>query len=163
MTPPSHSALGQLTLPARTRTFDEEFVALFNAHYRHIYRYLDRLSNDSDGAEDLAQETFVRLYRRGSIPDEPSAWLITVGMNLLRNMKSSARRRTELLVLNPGTHGHSESSASSDDGALGSETRDRVRRAVDTMNDREKNLLTLYMQITSCSSHAESRSGGNGR
>jgi RNA polymerase sigma-70 factor (ECF subfamily) len=143
MTPTADSALRSLPLAARSRSFDEEFVALFKEHYQRIYRYLDRMSNDSDAAEDLAQETFVRLYRRGSMPNEPGAWLISVGMNLLRNMKSSTRRRTELLTSNLGAYGHAAAPAPSDASALESEARVRVRRAADAMSDREKSLLLL--------------------
>ncbi len=142
MTSLPDSAVRFLAWPARSRSFEEEFVALFKGQYQRIYRYLDRMSNDPDAAEDLAQETFVRLYRRGSMPEEPGAWLISVGMNLLRNMKSSSRRRAELLLSNPGEHGHS-TSASSDADALVSETQERVRLAVDGMTERERSLLLL--------------------
>lgn len=143
MTLSPDSALSPLTFPAKSRLFDEEFALLFRAQYHRIYRYLDRKSNDPDAADDLAQETFVRLYKRGSMPEEPGAWLISVGMNLLRNMKSSSRRRAELLMSNPGEHGHAGASASSDERALDAEVRARVRRSVDAMSDREKSLLLL--------------------
>src|SRR5688572_18862169 len=65
--------------------FDTEFATQFDAEYRRLFRYLDRLSGDPDVAADLAQETFVRLYQRGSLPDRPAAWLLTVAMNLFRN------------------------------------------------------------------------------
>ncbi len=143
MTLSADSALPSVTHPGRTLSFDEEFAALFKGQYQRVYRYLDRMSNDPDAAEDLAQETFVRLYRRGSMPDEPGAWLISVGMNLLRNMKSSTRRRAELLLSSPGEHGHSSPSASSDAGTLVSEAQDRVRRAVHAMSDRDRSLLLL--------------------
>ncbi|MEO5579935.1 MAG: sigma-70 family RNA polymerase sigma factor [Gemmatimonadaceae bacterium] len=130
-------------MPAKTRSFDEDFALLFKEQYGRIYRYLDRMSNDPDAAEDLAQETFVRLYRRGSMPDQPSAWLVSVGMNLLRNLASSTRRRSEILVANPGGHGHSAAVESTDAGALASETHARVRWTVDALTDREKDLLLL--------------------
>lgn len=124
----------------RTRSFDDEFAALFKSQYQRIYRILDRMSGDPDAAEDLAQETFVRLYRRQSLPDEPSAWLVTVGMNLLRNQSSSSRRHAELLV---SKGGDSDEQASPDEAAVVDETRTRVRRAVDRMSERERSLLLL--------------------
>ncbi len=135
--------LPSISVGRRARSFDEEFAALFKAQYQRIYRYLDRMSGDPDAAEDLAQDTFVRLYRRGSMPDEPSAWLISVGLNLLRNMSSSARRRAKLLESNPGEHGHSTGPASADEMAQARETQARVRRAVDGMSDRDRSLLLL--------------------
>lgn len=55
------------------------------AHFAGIRRLADRLSGDPQTADDLAQEAFVRLYRRGSMPDAPGAWLATVALNLFRN------------------------------------------------------------------------------
>jgi DNA-directed RNA polymerase specialized sigma24 family protein len=49
-------------------------VEQFEQHYRRLYRYLDRLTGDPEQAADLAQETFVRLYQRGSMPDDTAAW-----------------------------------------------------------------------------------------
>jgi RNA polymerase sigma-70 factor (ECF subfamily) len=140
--PPPDTALGSLTLRSITRPFDQEFIILFKSQYHRIYRYLDRVLDDADAAEDLAQETFVRLYRRGSMPDDPNAWLISVSMNLLRNMKSSSRRRTELLKSHPVSV-QAAMPVSADSDVLASEERLRVRRAVDAMNDRERSLLLL--------------------
>jgi len=143
MIPSLSSAIDTRRASAAVRSFDEEFVLLFKSNYQRIYRYLDRVSNDPDAAEDLAQETFVRLYRRGSMPDDPAAWLISVGMNLLRNMMSSSRRRSELLAANPDAHGQSAGSPASDAGALGAEARLRVRQTVDRMTERDRTLLLL--------------------
>ncbi|MFI5249546.1 MAG: RNA polymerase sigma factor, partial [Gemmatimonadales bacterium] len=60
-------------------------AALFHARYQSLFRYLDRLTGDPDLAKDLAQETFVRLYRRGTMPEDPRAWLTTVATNLFRD------------------------------------------------------------------------------
>ncbi|MGH7567875.1 MAG: sigma factor, partial [Gemmatimonadales bacterium] len=70
----------------------------FHVHFHRLYRYLDRLSGDPDLAADLAQEAFVKLYRRGALPVAPAAWLITVGLNLLRNARSTRSRRRRLLT-----------------------------------------------------------------
>ena len=81
-------------MPDVTPSFHDGFVDLFNAHFQRIYRVLDRLSGDAELASDLAQEAFIRLYRRGSLPDAPEAWLISVAMNLFRNERSSRTRRS---------------------------------------------------------------------
>ena len=61
-----------------TPSFEETFVRLFRAHHARLFRYLQRLSGDPELAADLTQESFVRLYRRGAMPDTPEAWLISV-------------------------------------------------------------------------------------
>ena len=62
-----------------TPPFPERFVALFEAEFPRLFRYLDRLSGEPELAADLAQEAFVRLHRPGAMPDRPQLWLITVG------------------------------------------------------------------------------------
>ena len=79
--------------------FEAQFVALFEAHHHRLLRVLDRLSGDADVASDLAQEAFVRLYRRGAVPETPGAWLISVAMNLFRNARSSRSRHLRLLTV----------------------------------------------------------------
>ena len=74
------------------------FVATFDAHFPRVHRYLNRLSGDPDLASELAQDVFVRLYERGELPDDASAWLFTVATNLFRNAKSKRARRFRLLV-----------------------------------------------------------------
>jgi RNA polymerase sigma-70 factor (ECF subfamily) len=81
-----------------TTSFHDRFVELFGVHFPRLYRYLDRLSGDPDLAADVAQEAFVRLYRRGSLPDAPTAWLITVAMNLVRNAHATRSTRRAIWV-----------------------------------------------------------------
>jgi RNA polymerase sigma factor (sigma-70 family) len=123
------------------QSFHDCFVGLFDRHFHRLYRYLDRLCGDPDLAADLAQDTFVRLHRRGSPPDRPEAWLITVATNLLRNARSTearrarltSRRAQELLGDPPGW-----SEPVTDD-----ESRQRVRAALDQLPERERRLLLL--------------------
>ncbi|MEO8575845.1 MAG: sigma-70 family RNA polymerase sigma factor [Gemmatimonadales bacterium] len=143
MTLQQNSVVQSRRVAERAQSFDDEFAALFKVQYPRIYRYLDRMSGDPDAAEDLAQETFVRLYQRRSMPDEPSAWLISVGLNLLRNMASSTRRRIELLESNRSEHDSSTGFESAEDATQTHETQARVRRAIDSMDERDKSLLLL--------------------
>ena len=123
--------------------FHDLFVGLFNAHFERLYRYLDRLSGDSDLAADLAQEAFIKLYRRGSLPDSPEAWLISVAMNLFRNASSSRSRRSRLLTVARAEGVHSEPGPSPEAAAIDAESRRRVRSAIERMPPREKRLLLL--------------------
>lgn len=134
---------GTRALTASTPSFHDQFVALFRAHYGRLYRYLDRLSGEPDLAADLAQEAFMRLYQRGSLPDSPDAWLISVAMNLLRNTKTTERRRRELLTLSRGEAAHSDPGPGPDEAASSDETRRQVRAAIDRMPERERQMLLL--------------------
>ena len=44
-------------------------MELFHSHFHRLVRYLDRLSGDPELASDLAQVAFVKLHRRGALPD----------------------------------------------------------------------------------------------
>lgn len=135
-----------LALPAIGASFHDAFVELFDAHYLRMYRVLDRLSGEPDLAADLAQEAFIRLYRRGALPDAPEAWLISVAMNLLRNERSTRSRRGRLLGLVHGEFAHADPSPAPDEAALAEESRQRVRAAIDRLPDRERRILLLQAE-----------------
>jgi RNA polymerase sigma factor (sigma-70 family) len=74
------------------RSFDD----LFLEHWSSIYRLLVRMVGDPAEAEDLALETFFRLYRHPLKAGEgynPGGWLYRVATNLaLRSIRSFRRR-----------------------------------------------------------------------
>ena len=81
--------------PSRDST-SSPFEAMFLEHWAHVYRLLYRLVGDPAEAEDLALETFVRLYQKGPRPDDqfnPGGWLHKVATNLgLQSIRSWKRR-----------------------------------------------------------------------
>jgi len=123
--------------------FHDRFVTLFDVHFERLFRYLDRLSGEPDLAADLAQEAFVRLYRRGAMPDSPTAWLVSVSMNLFRNARSKRGRRTGLLTVARGEAAHSDPPPSGEDEAAAEATRRRVRATMDRIPERDRHLLLL--------------------
>ena len=125
-----------------TRTFTDLLKEVHDAHYTSLFRYFDRLSGDPDLAADVVQEAFVRLYRRGSLPDRPDRWLVTVALNLFRNERSTARRRGVLRL----EHGADLSPAGQPtpvDSVEDLEQQARVRAALDGLSRRERELLLL--------------------
>jgi RNA polymerase sigma-70 factor (ECF subfamily) len=116
---------------------------LFSVHFPKLFRVLDRLSGDPDLAADLAQETFVRLYRRGALPESPASWLITVAMNLYRNAASKQTRRLRLLTRHRSAESLSDPEPSPDRSVSASEARARVRAALGSLPEREQRLLLL--------------------
>jgi RNA polymerase sigma-70 factor, ECF subfamily len=117
--------------------------ALFQSHFHRLVRYLDRLSGDPELASDLAQETFVKLHRRGTLPDRPEAWLITVAMNLFRNASSTAARRRRLLTVARVEEKLGDPLPAPDRLVEGTDERERVRAAIDQLGERERQLLLL--------------------
>jgi len=118
-------------------------VELFDAHFKRIYRYLNRLSGDPDLAADVAQEAFIKLYQRGSLPDTPEAWLISVAMNLLRNATSTNSRRLRLLTPARGENVLSDPPPAPDRALETDDSRRRVRLALDRLPERERRMLLL--------------------
>jgi RNA polymerase sigma-70 factor, ECF subfamily len=70
---------------AGSMTLNERVHALFDQLHVPVFRYLLRKTRDSGRAEDLTQETFLRLVRHlreNRALDNPKAWLFTVANNL---------------------------------------------------------------------------------
>jgi RNA polymerase sigma factor (sigma-70 family) len=121
--------------------FDHAFEQLFDNEFARVFRYLDRLSGEPDLAADLAQEAFIRLYQRGSMPERPIPWLVTVAMNLFRNVRNSQARRARLLA------GARVEMTLADPPGLPDQDAEndsvRVRKALNALTERERELLLL--------------------
>jgi RNA polymerase sigma-70 factor (ECF subfamily) len=130
------------TLKRMTRTFPDLLEEVHDAHYASLFRYFDRLSGDPDLAADIVQEAFVRLYRRGSLPDMPDRWLVTVALNLFRNERSTERRRTVLRLEREEDLAPARNPSPADRVEAG-ERRTRIRAALDQLPARDRELLLL--------------------
>ena len=128
---------------AAAGTFHDRVGELFAIHFPRLYRCLDRLSGEPELAADVVQEAFVRLYARGSLPDRPEAWLISVALNLFRNAVAARSRRDRLLTLARAEAVHSDPPPPADHSAGSLETRAKVRAALDRIGERERRLLLL--------------------
>lgn len=133
-------------MPEATPSFHERFVELFRAQFPRLCRVMDRLSGEPELAADVVQEAFVRLYRRGSFPDTPEAWLISVAMNLFRNERSTRSRRLRLLTPARGERVMADPPAAPDDAAAAGESAARVRAALSMLPERERRLLLLQAE-----------------
>lgn len=90
--------LSDHSLLEATRTGDETAFAELVRRYRHqITNYIYRLTNDYDGAVDLAQETFVRVYRaadRYQTSHAFSTYIYRIATNLaISELRQRKRRR----------------------------------------------------------------------
>ncbi len=122
------------------------FNAVFNEHWERVCSVLFRLVGDRDEAEDLALETFLRLYQRLPRLNRPEAvggWLYRVAVNQgLNALRSRWRRRRyediaglEALQTNatPDPAGLAEKG----------ETRRQVRQVLSRLKPRSAKLLVL--------------------
>jgi len=71
-----------------TAGHDAALNDLMERHATKVFHFLCRMVGNEDDADDLAQETFVRVFRscKSFRADEKfSAWLFTIAANLARN------------------------------------------------------------------------------
>ncbi|HEY4131606.1 MAG TPA: RNA polymerase sigma factor [Gemmatimonadaceae bacterium] len=87
-------------LITRTRDGDERaFASLVEAYQPRVFRWAFALSGDRDDAEDIAQEVFVRVYRKlaGFRGDGPfDAWLYRITRRVAMRRVRSSRARVGL-------------------------------------------------------------------
>jgi RNA polymerase sigma factor (sigma-70 family) len=127
----------------QTTAFEERFVALFEAEFPRLFRYLDRVSGEPELAADLAQDAFVRLNRRGEMPEKPELWLITVAVNLFRNVKAARSRRRRLLTVARAEAVLADPAPTPAQVAEAAELGVRVRATINRLPERERRLLLL--------------------
>lgn len=78
---------------------DAALNALMERHGGRLFGFLCRFVGDEEAAHDLAQETFVRVYRHRTEfkPGQKfSTWLYTIAGNLARNHLRARSRRPEV-------------------------------------------------------------------
>jgi RNA polymerase sigma factor (sigma-70 family) len=128
------------------QSFDDAFHALFVERSAALYSYVNRVSGDPALAEDIVQECFVKLHRRGAMPDDPPAWLMAVANNLLRDAHRRLARRRRLTVTwsaDLPLGGGGGDAPRADDATLAAEQVEQVRQALDRLPLRDRQLLLL--------------------
>ena len=124
------------------RSFRDQVAEFFRTQHPRLLRVLVRLCGEPDLAADLTQEAFVSLMKRGSMPDTPEAWVITVALNRLRNERAKGSRRARLVafVAEPLAGGDPPTVSQ----AAGTRhTQRRVRAALERLSERDAQLLVL--------------------
>jgi RNA polymerase sigma-70 factor (ECF subfamily) len=78
------------------------FEGLVHAYQAHVWRFLRHLLNDSELAQDITQQTFVRVYRRlGTFRFDSkfSTWVFQVARNAGIDALRSRQRRDRLTAM----------------------------------------------------------------
>ena len=139
-----------------TRTGDEDAFAELVSRYRNqLTSYIYRMTNDYDGAVDLAQETFVRVYRaadRYQCTYAFSTYIYRIATNLaISELRKRKRRKlvsltsffqatdnSEVRELNPP-----DDNPLQDCELVDSERRMAVQRAISTLPEKYRAPLIL--------------------
>ncbi len=86
----------------------EAFDLLVRRHHKPLINFIARFTGDKDNAEDLAQETFIRIYKAADRYTQGRAkfktWMYLIAKNLckneLRNRSRRERFRTDNVIPN---------------------------------------------------------------
>ncbi len=122
------------------------FENLFLEHWTHVYRLVLGLVGDPAEAEDLALETFLKLYQR--YPEPPQSfntggWLTRVASNLgLHSIRSYKRRERYELAAGIGALADAPENRPTEIHAREEELR-LARMSLAQMNPRQAELLIL--------------------
>jgi RNA polymerase sigma-70 factor (ECF subfamily) len=147
---PHESVLHLMKLRKRNNTTDESLIAafegLFHEYWAPIYRLLLRMVIDPSEAEDLALETFLRLYKHHPTPNaefNTRGWLQRVATNLaLQSIRSFKRR--EQYEINAGRDALEKAPQYQPPEILAEKEEQRyTRQVLAQMNPRQAELLVM--------------------
>jgi RNA polymerase sigma-70 factor (ECF subfamily) len=122
----------------------EQIAQLYVEARDDVFRYLVAMGVSSAQAQDLAQESFLRLYERlaeGVRIQEPRAWLFRVAHNLAWNARA---REWAFEPFDESVHAAPQQPDSGvEDGVIGRERMARVARAVASLSPQQKQVLEM--------------------
>jgi len=134
------------------------FEELMRRYQTRLITVLEHLVGNRETAEDVAQETFLRVYRsrKSYVPGSKfSTWLFTIANNAASNARRSRSRRKERNISPPVDEtgawggGGLESLAQAKSGLMPArqadkaEMREVVRTALESLNERQRMAVLL--------------------
>lgn len=132
----------------RVRSGDRDaFSDLVDRHKDAVVNYLTRLTGNRDRAEDLAQETFLHLFRSAGGYTEQGllrAYLFRIATNLVRSEERREKRLRLLMPFLGGEHPARYSEPTAPSGLLRQELHREVSSAVAQLPLRYRVPLVLH-------------------
>jgi RNA polymerase sigma-70 factor (ECF subfamily) len=144
--PPPAAALDATTI-SRAKLGDiDAFTAIVEAYYQRCLRFARAMLRNADDAEDVVQETFVRLYRALPRYEERQrfeSWLFQILGNCCRTANTVHRREATRIADDDDAV---ERVTSKDDpaGVFDHEWGDAVRRALAQVPDYNREIFLLH-------------------
>jgi RNA polymerase sigma-70 factor (ECF subfamily) len=136
----------ELVLALRDEGDEMAYETLLKRYQRPVYGYIRRQVKDPGLAEELAQETFLRVYDKIQSCQEPAsfkAWTLSIAANLCRNQfRRQQVRRGE----NPDgqINGHAGPGPDPERSAIASQVARRIERALDQLTEPQREVFLLY-------------------
>jgi RNA polymerase sigma-70 factor (ECF subfamily) len=165
---PRHCAVGLLSLTEREgQSWQRQTVELYDLLNRVLYRYLGGLGLAEESAEDVTQETFLRLaahLKNGGDAGNLRAWIFEVAYNLAMDIHRLSRRNhaaTDWTELGDGEL--IDPNASPECAYLENERQHRLKQAMNSLTPRQRSCILLrteglrYREIASILGVSEQR------
>jgi RNA polymerase sigma factor (sigma-70 family) len=116
---------------------------IYRKTHADLVRFLYRKVWDAERAADLAQEVFARAL--GRAPENPRAWLFHVAANLARDeARTVIRRKKHLALLQAETEADAPAAPPPSEAVEQGERVEQVRRALEQLSDRDREVLLLW-------------------
>ncbi|HEV7249516.1 MAG TPA: sigma-70 family RNA polymerase sigma factor [Shinella sp.] len=138
---PTPEALASLLAAVADDRDRQAFAALFRHFGPRLKTFFLRSAISSGVAEDLVQETMLNVWRKASYFDPERAGVATWIFTIARNLRIDHLRR----LRNPATLpvDGDDAPPSIEDGVLGAERDERVRRALTTLSAEQQTIIRL--------------------
>lgn len=122
------------------------FEMMMNRYKGPIFGFILRQVGDRAKAEDLFQETFLRVFNRIDSckkPDSLKPWAFTIASNLCRNetRRQQVRRGEQV---REQMNGHAGAGPDPEGSAMASETRRKIEGALQELPDAQREVFILY-------------------
>jgi RNA polymerase sigma-70 factor (ECF subfamily) len=135
------------TLMARTAAGEEAAFRLLVDRWQHdVLAFLINMTGSRDDAEDLAQETFVRVFRQAGryrAEGKFRPWVLRIAANLARSRGRRARL-LKWLPLDTERHDVASNTPAADRGIEAEQTAQVVRAAIARLPERQRQALVLH-------------------
>jgi RNA polymerase sigma factor (sigma-70 family) len=126
---------------------DDEFVSIFDEVYANLCRFVECMLGNHSLAQDIAQESFLRLHRYGShrLPNgEARFWLFRVARNLALNELAKGRTRMKFIgrvveIFHPAV-------ATPEELAAQAERREKIFSLIASLPEQQRAALLLREQ-----------------
>ena len=122
---------------------EDAFEELVQRHFDRVYRFIFRMSGSADDAEDITQETFFRVWNRGSSWKPNRVQFTTWLHQIARNLYIDSTRKRQPVLKNLDEEVSIVSSEDPVTDALNDSDAGYLREAIQNLPERQRTALLL--------------------
>lgn len=137
---------GQLVTKLRDEGNIMAFEVMLERYKQTIFGFILRQVGDKGKAEDLFQETFLRVYHRIDTCKNPEAlkpWTFAIAANLCRN-EARRQQTRQGEQSRERLNGHAGAGPDPEGSAMASEMRQKIEVALSELPDAQREVFVLY-------------------